>query len=156
MKLLVSNLSSRVTPRLIQSIFEAFGTVSTISITKESIADEYVAQIDMPDMKEALNAIKHVDGNEIGGRLVTVTNDNDLKDKITTATKNEIVDQVEDKNNTIANIDPDLDIHEHARMTAENRRDISSDRRKIQSVLFSMEKGIVIDRRNSIDRRDSV
>lgn len=156
MKLIVGNLSSEVTPGLIQSIFEAFGTVSTLSITKENLTDEYVAQIEMPDISEAANAIEHVDGKEIGGRLVIIKNKNELFDEISRAAKNEISEQVADKNSAKANMDPALDIHEYEKMTTENRRDLGSNRRKIKSPLFSREKGIVIDRRNIADRRESI
>lgn len=156
MKLKVGNLTSEVTPSSIQSIFEAFGTVSAISITKEILTDEYVAQIEMYDVSEALNAIEHIDGKEIGGRLIIIKNKNELLDEISAATKNEISEQVEDRSSTMANMDPVLDIHEYTRMTSENRRDLSNNRRKIQSPLFSREKGIVIDRRNITDRRNSI
>lgn len=156
MKLLVGNLSANVSPGLIQSIFEAFGTVSAISITKESLTDEYVAQIDMPDISEASNAFEHVDGREIGGRLVIIKNKKELIDAISAATNNETIEQVGDKISTIGNMDPALDIHEYARMTSENRRNFNNERRKMLSSLFTVEKGIVIDRRNNVDRRDSI
>ena len=156
MKLLVGNLSANVSPGLIQSIFEAFGTVSAISITKESLTDEYVAQIDMPDISEASNAFEHVDGREIGGRLVIIKNKKELIDEISAATNSETIEQVGDKISTKANKDPALDIHEYARMTSENRRNFNNERRKMLSSLFTVEKGIVIDRRNNVDRRDSI
>jgi len=156
LKLLVGNLSSKVTPGLIQSIFEAFGTVSAISITKESLTDEYVAQIDMPDISEASNAFEHVDGKEIGGRLVIIKNKKELIDEISAAANNENIEQVEDKISTMRSIEPAIDINEYASMTSENRRNFDNERRKIHSSLFSMEKGIVIDRRNNVERRDSI
>ena len=156
MKLLVGNLSSEVTPGLIQSIFGAFGTVSTISITKESLTNEYVAQIDMPDISEASNAFEHVDGKEIGGRLVIIKNKKELIDEISAAANNETVERVEDKISTMRSIDPAIDINEDANMTSENRRKFDNERRIIESPLFSMEKGIVIDRRNNVERRDSI
>ena len=156
MKLLIGNLSSDVSPGLIQSTFEAFGSVSSITITKENFTDKYVAQLEMPNINEASRAIEQMDGKEIGGRLVIIKNRNELIAELSAAKNKEISERVEDKGKTIANIEPALDINESARMTSENRRNLKSERRKIESQLFNKEKGIVIDRRNEVDRRDLV
>ena len=74
MKLLVGNLSSEVTPGLIQSTFEAFGTVLSVSLTKEEFSNEFIAQIEMPSATEASKALNNIDGKEIGGRLVIIKN----------------------------------------------------------------------------------
>ncbi|MCH8305201.1 MAG: hypothetical protein IIB94_08750 [Candidatus Marinimicrobia bacterium] len=156
MKLLVGNLSSEITPGLVQSIFETYGSVTSISITKEKFTNEYIAQIEMPNAHEAANAIEHVDSKEIGGRSVIIKNREELINEISTVTNNENSEHVEDNSSTNADIDIAIDIHESARMTSENRRNLKSERRTIKSPLFSKERGLVIDRRNEIDRRDSL
>ena len=154
MKLLVGNLSSDVSPGLVQSTFEAFGKVSIITLTKEKFSDKYIAQLEMPNISEASNAIEQIDGKEIGGRIVTIRNKNELIAEISAAADKEIGDRVVNKSRPDANMYPLLDINESAGMTSENRRNLKSDRRIILSPLFSEEKGLVIDRRKDVDRRD--
>ena len=154
MKLLVGNLSSDVSPGLVQSTFEAFGKVSIITLTKEKFSDKYIAQLEMPNISEASNAIEQIDGKEIGGRIVTIRNKNELIAEISAAADKEIGYRVENKSRPDANMYPLLDINESAGMTSENRRNLKSDRRIILSPLFSEEKGLVIDRRKDVDRRD--
>ena len=156
MKLFVGNLSADVSPGLIQSTFEAYGTVSNVSLTKADFTDEFIAQIEMPNATEASNALKNIDGKTIGGKSVVIKNKKELIDRLSDAAKPESSEQVQDKISTIGNLDPAPDIDEYARMTSEDRRDLNSERRKIRSSLFSREKGIVIDRRNIGDRRDSI
>ena len=156
MKLLVGNLSSEITPGLVQSIFETYGSVTSISITKEKFTNEYIAQIEMPNVGEASNAIKHVGSKEIAGRSVIIKNKKELITKIATVMNTENSEQVEGNSSTKADIDLAIDIHESARMTKDNRRNLESDRRIIKSPLFSKERGLVIDRRNENDRRDSL
>ncbi len=154
MKLLVGNLSADVSPGLIQSTFEAFGTVLNVSLTKENFTNEFIAQIEMPNATEASNALKHIDGKTIGGKSVIIKNKKEIIDRISNAANSEISEQVQDKIRTIANREDAIDIHEYARMTTEDRRDQNMDRRKVRSSLFSEEKGIVINRRKNQDRRN--
>ena len=153
MKLLIANLSSDVSPGLIQSTFEAFGSVSNIIITRENYTDKYIAQLEMPNFNEASNAISQIDGKEIGGTVVIIKNKNELIAEISAAANKEIDEGVETKTETNAMVTPVLDINESARLTSENRRNLKSERRVIQSPLFSEEKGLVIDRRKNVDRR---
>ena len=153
MKLLIANLSSDVSPGLIQSTFEAFGSVSNIIITRENYTDKYIAQLEMPNFNEASNAISQIDGKEIGGTVVIIKNKNELIAEISAAANKEIDEGVETKSETNAMVTPVLDINESARLTSENRRNVKSERRVIQSPLFSEEKGLVIDRRKNVDRR---
>ena len=153
MKLLIANLSSDVSPGLIQSTFEAFGSVSNIIITRENYTDKYIAQLEMPNFNEASNAISQIDGKEIGGTVVIIKNKNELIAEISAAANKEIDEGVEIKSETNAMVTPVLDINESARLTSENRRNVKSERRVIQSPLFSEEKGLVIDRRKNVDRR---
>ncbi len=156
MKLFVGNLSADVSPGLIQATFEAYGKVLNVSLSKENFTNEFIAQIEMPNAAEASNAVKHIDGKTIGGKSVIIKNKKDLIDRISDAAQPEISEQVLDKISTIRNMEPAPDIDEYTRMTSEDRRDFNNERRKIQSSLFSREKGIVIDRRNIADRRDSI
>ena len=154
MKLFVGNLSADVSPGLIQSTFEAYGTVLNVSLTKENFTSEFIAEIEMPNAYEASNALTHIDGKTIGGKSVIIKNKKEIIDRISDAANNEISEQVQDKIRTIANMEDAGDIHESARMTTEDRRDQNKDRRIVQSSLFSEEKGIVINRRKNEDRRD--
>ena len=156
MKLFVGNLSAEVSPGLIQSTFEAFGTVLNVSLSKEKFTDEFIAEVEMPNVTEASNAVKHIDGTTIGGNSVIIKNKKKLIEQFSDAAKTENSEQVQDKISTTGNIGPAPDIHEFARMTSDDRRDLKNERRKILSSLFSREKGIVIDRRNNDDRRDSI
>ena len=156
MKLLVGNLSSEVTPGLVQSIFETYGSVTTISITKEKFTNEYIAQIEMPNAHEAANAIKHIGSKEIAGRSVIIKNKKELIAEISSVINDDNSEQVEDNSSAKTDIDIAIDIHESASMTSENRRNLESERRIIKSPLFSKERGLVIDRRNKTDRRDSL
>jgi len=153
MKLLIANLSSDVSPGLIQSTFEAFGSVSSIIITRENYTDKYIAQLEMPNFNEASNAISQIDGKEIGGTVVIIKNKNELIAEISAAANKEIDESAETKSETNVMVTPVLDINESARLTSENRRNLKSERRVIQSPLFSKEKGLVIDRRTNVDRR---
>ena len=156
MKLFVGNLSADVSPGMIQSMFEAYGTVSSVSLAKENSTDKYMAQVEMPNDSEASNAIMHIDGNTIGGSSVIIKNKKELIEPTANVANIEYSEQVQDKSSTIAKMDDAIDIHEYARMTMDNRRDQKMDRRKDQSPLFKKEKGIVIDRRLMEDRRDSI
>lgn len=156
MKLFVGNLSADVSPGLLQSTFEAYGKVLNVSLSKENFTNEFIAQIEMPNATEASNAVKHIDGTIIGGNSVIIKNKKKVIEQFSDAAKTEISEQVQDKISTIGNMDPAPDIHEFARLTSDDRRDLKNERRKILSSLFSREKGIVIDRRNIDDRRESI
>ena len=156
MKLFVGNLSADVSPGLLQSTFEAYGKVLNVSLSKENFTNEFIAQIEMPNATEASNAVKHIDGTIIGGNSVIIKNKKKVIEQFSDAAKTEISEQVQDKISAIGNMDPAPDIHEFARLTSDDRRDLKNERRKILSSLFSREKGIVIDRRNNVDRRDSI
>lgn len=156
MKLFVGNLSADVSPGLLKSTFETYGKVLNVSLSKENFTNEFIAQIDMPNAAEASNAADHIDGTIIGGNSVIIKNKKKVLEQFSDAAKTEISEQVQDQISTIGNMDPAPDIHEFARLTSDNRRDLKNERRKILSSLFSREKGIVIDRRNIVDRRESV
>jgi len=156
LKLFVGNLSADVSPGLIQSTFEAFGTVLNVSLTKENFTNEFIAQVEMPNAAEASIAVEQIDGQTIGGKPVIIKNKKELRDRISDAATTEISEKVQDKSSTIGSMDLSPDIHEYAGSALDDRRDFKNERRKILSSLFSREKGIVIDRRNSADRRSSV
>lgn len=75
MNIYVGNLSSKVTEENIREAFAAFGQVSSATIVK----DKYTGQsrgfgfVEMPDQTEAQAAIKNLNGKDLSGQQINVS-----------------------------------------------------------------------------------
>ena len=69
MRLAVDNLASQATEEDLRSLFEIFGQVSTIEIQKERAR----GLIEMPSKAAAKSAIANLDGQELMGHQIGLT-----------------------------------------------------------------------------------
>ena len=75
MNIYVGNLSGSVTEENIREAFQAIGQVSSVTIVK----DKYTGQsrgfgfVEMPDQSEAQTAIKTLNGKELSGQQINVS-----------------------------------------------------------------------------------
>ncbi len=129
MKILIGDLSPDVSQEFLQKTFQIYGTVSSASIAVDSTTNETIGEVDMPDATEASNAVTLIDGNRIDGQVITIKNKSEFS---------------EDKNSQSI---------PEAESPSEKRK--NDERRLIDSPLFKMDKGIVLDRRDYTDRRDN-
>jgi len=129
MKILVGDLSLDVSQEFLQKTFQIFGTVSSVSITVDSTTNETIGEVDMPDANEASNAVTLIDGNRFEGQVITIKN----KSEFSSAENSQSITEAES--------------------SIEKRK--NDERRVIDSPLFKMDKGIVIDRRDYSDRRNN-
>ena len=129
MKILVGDLSPDVSQEFLQKTFQIFGTVSSVSITVDSTTNETIGEVDMPDANEASNAVTLIDGNRFEGQVITIKN----KSEFSSAENSQSITEAES--------------------SIEKRK--NDERRVIDSPLFKMDKGIVIDRRDYSDRRNN-
>lgn len=131
MKILVGNLTSKISLDFLQRIFGVYGSIASVSLTVDSATNETIGEVEMPDAKEALTAVTSIDGNRIEGQVIIINN------------KSEII------NNENPKLNPEEDAG--AESPLEKRK--SNERRMVDSPLFKAERGIVIDRREYINRR---
>jgi len=75
MNIYVGNLSHDVTEDGLRQAFEALGTVETANIVKDKFTGESrgFGFIEMPDKDEAQKAIDEMNGTELSGREITVS-----------------------------------------------------------------------------------
>lgn len=133
MKILVGDLSSEVSPDFLQKIFQVYGSIASVSLTVDSSTNETIGEVEMPDEIEALNAIESIDGNRIEGQVFTIKNKSDF--------------------NIDANPESSLIESTGSKKSGEKRT--GDERRGDDSPLFKADRGIVIDRRDDIDRRNN-
>jgi RNA recognition motif-containing protein len=75
MNIYVGNVSSDLTEEAIQKAFESFGEVASAKIIK----DKYTGQsrgfafVEMPGQSQALSAIKSLNGKDLMGKAITVS-----------------------------------------------------------------------------------
>jgi len=75
MKIYVGNLSNDVTDEMIRKTFESFGEVTSANV----IRDKYTGQsrgfgfVEMPGQSQAQTAIKSLNGKELQGKEMTVS-----------------------------------------------------------------------------------
>lgn len=129
MKILIGDLSPDVSQEFLQKTFQIYGSVSSVSITVDSTTNETIGEVEMPDAREALNAVTLIDGNRIEGQVITIKNKSEFSEG--------------GKSQSIAEAESPIE------------KRINDERRLIDSPLFKAEKGIVIDRRDYMDRRDN-
>lgn len=129
MKILVGDLSPDVSQEFLQKTFQIYGSVSSVSITVDSTTNETIGEVDMPDANEASNAVTLIDGNRFEGQVITIKNKSEFSSEGNSQLITEAESPIEKRKN--------------------------DERRVIDSPLFKMDKGIVIDRRDYSDRRDN-
>lgn len=153
MKIFVGNLSSDISPGLLQEAFSAYGIISSISITQDGATNEIVGVVEMPNLDEAATAVMEIDGKEFNGHSLHIKNRDEIDktEKIPADDTPASVKPIDDSLN--APIDSLMEIEEDKRQKENDRRQISGERREIDSPLFKNEKAIVIDRRNYSERR---
>ena len=129
MKILVGDLSPDVSQEFLQKTFQIYGSVSSVSITVDSTTNETIGEVDMPDANEASNAVTLIDGNRFEGQVITIKNKSEFSSEENSQSITEAESSIEKRKN--------------------------DERRVIDSPLFKMDKGIVIDRRDYSDRRNN-
>jgi len=74
MTIYVGNINYSLGEAEIQKIFEVLGTVEAVKIIRDKRTgrSKGFAFIEMPDKKEAMEAIKTLDGKEVAGRNLRV------------------------------------------------------------------------------------
>ncbi len=74
MTIYVGNINYSLGEAEIQKIFEVLGAVETVKIIRDKRTgrSKGFAFIEMPDKKEAMEAIKTLDGKEVAGRNLRV------------------------------------------------------------------------------------
>ncbi len=74
MSIYVGNINYSLGEAEIQKIFEVLGTVESVKIIRDKRTgrSKGFAFIEMPDKKEAMEAIKTLDGKEVAGRNLRV------------------------------------------------------------------------------------
>ncbi len=74
MKLYVGGLAYSTTDKELEELFAAHGTVASVVIIKDRDTGQSkgFGFVEMSDIKEGQNAIKELDGQEVGGRKLTV------------------------------------------------------------------------------------
>ena len=75
MNIYIGNLSSEATEEDLQQAFEAFGQVESVKIIKERFSGESkgFGFVEMPDKAEAQSAINDLNGKELKGRALKVS-----------------------------------------------------------------------------------
>ena len=129
MKILVGDLSPDVSQEFLQKTFQIYGSVSSVSITVDSTTNETIGEVDMPDANEASNAVTLIDGNRFEGQVITIKNKSEFSSEENSQSITEAESSIEKRKN--------------------------DERRVIDSPLFKMDKGIVIDRRDYSERRNN-
>ncbi len=153
MKIHVGNLSSDISPGLLQEAFSAYGNISSISITKDGATNEVVGVIEMPNLDEAAKAVMEIDGKEFNGHSFHIKNRDEI-DKKETVSEDDTAAFDKPFDDTLnAPIDNLIEIEEDKREKKNDRREKSAERRETDSPLFKNEKAIVIDRRKYSERR---
>ena len=74
MNIYVGNLSRQAVETELRSIFAAFGEVKTVKIIKDNLTGESrgFAFVEMPEEKQALEAIRNLDSKEFESRRLKV------------------------------------------------------------------------------------
>ena len=74
MNIYVGNLPHATTESELRSAFEAHGSVSSAAIIKDKFTGDSrgFGFVEMPNEREAANAIEALNGNELGGRVLKV------------------------------------------------------------------------------------
>jgi len=129
MKILVGDLSPDVSQEFLQKTFQIYGSVSSVSITVDGTTNETIGEVVMPDANEASNAVTLIDGNRIEGQVIIIKN----KSEFSEDGKSQSILETENP--------------------GEKRK--NDERRVVDSPLFKADKGIVIDRRDYMERRDN-
>ncbi len=75
MKLYVGGLVYTATDKDLEAMFADLGAVTSVTIIKDrdSGQSKGFGFVEMPDIKEAQNAIKSLNGKEVNGRTLTVS-----------------------------------------------------------------------------------
>jgi RNA recognition motif-containing protein len=75
MNLYVGNLPYRITEDELRANFEEFGEVSSCTIIKDKVTGQSkgFGFLEMPDSAAAQNAISHLNGRDLMGRKINVT-----------------------------------------------------------------------------------
>jgi len=75
MNLYVGNLASQVTDESIREAFESFGEVTSARVIRDKItgASRGFGFVEMPDASQAQAAMKSLNGKEIGGKAISVS-----------------------------------------------------------------------------------
>ena len=73
-KIFVGNLSFSATEQSIRSLFEAYGTVESVSIVtdRDTGQSRGFGFVEMPNNQEAEQAIQALNGTDLGGRTLNV------------------------------------------------------------------------------------
>lgn len=153
MKIFVGNLSSDISPGLLQEAFSAYGNVASVSITQDGATNEVVGVVEMPNLDEAAKAVMEIDGKEFNGHSFHIKNRDEI-DKTKKIPENDTAASVKPIDDSLnAPIDNLMEIQENKILKENDRREKSSERREIDNPLFKSDKGIVIDRRTYSERR---
>lgn len=74
MNIYVGNLPHRTTDEEIRAAFEEYGTVTSAAMIRDKFTGDSrgFAFVEMPDKSEALEAIQGLNGQDFGGRTLTV------------------------------------------------------------------------------------
>ena len=150
----MGNLSSDISPGLLQEAFSAYGNISSISITQDGATNEIVCVVEMPNLDEAATAVMEIDGKVFNGHSFHIKNRDEI-DKTEKIPEDETAASVKPIDDSLnAPIDNLMEIEENKRLKENERRQKSGERREIDSPLFKNEKAIVIDRRTYSERRN--
>ena len=149
----MGNLSSDISPGLLQEAFSAYGNISSISITQDGATNEIVGVVEMPNLDEAATAVMEIDGKEFNGHSLHIKNRDEI-DKTENIPEDDTAAFDKPFDDSLnAPIDNLMEIEENKREREKDRREKSGERREIDSPLFKNEKAIVIDRRKYSERR---
>ena len=150
----MGNLSSDISPGLLQEAFSPYGIISSISITQQGTTDEIVCVVEMPNLDEAATAVMEIDGKVFNGHSFHIKNRDEIRktENIPGDDTAASVKPIDDSLN--APIDNLMEIEEDKRQKENERRQKSGERREVDSPLFKSDKGIVIDRRTYSERRN--
>ena len=149
----MGNLSSDISPGLLQEAFSAYGNISSISITQDGATNEIVGVVEMPNLDEAATAVMEIDGKVFNGHSFHIKNRDEI-DKTEKIPEDETAASVKPIDDSVnAPIDNLMEIEENKRLKENERRQKSGERREIDSPLFKSDKAIVIDRRKYSERR---
>ena len=82
MNLYVSNLSSDVTDSDLRGAFEVYGQVSSVKVIKDRFSGESrgFGFVEMPDKTKAIEAIRGLNGQEVKGKNLVVSEARPKKD----------------------------------------------------------------------------
>lgn len=83
MKLYIGGLAYSTTDKELEELFATKGTVSSVSIIRDrdSGQSKGFGFVEMADIKEGQNAIKELNGVELGGRTLMVNQAREREDK---------------------------------------------------------------------------